>query len=73
MIESPLVQELVAESTQETLIEAVMTVLITRFGSKAEPLENQLKAIGDEARLRELLKQAVACRTVSSFHKQLAP
>ncbi len=73
MIESPLIDELKAEWTQETRIESLMTVLVGRFGSKAEALERELKAIGDERRLKELLKHAVTARTLSSFRKQLAP
>ena len=77
MIESPLVQELVqelkAEWTQEGEIRALMTVLVARFGSKAKSLETELKAIGDESRLQELVKHAATCRSLSSFRKQLAP
>jgi hypothetical protein len=76
MIESPLLQEFVAERTQEaireTKIKDLMTILVARFGSKAEALETEIKAIGDEARLQELVKHAVTCRTLSSFRKQLA-
>ncbi|MGO9471462.1 MAG: hypothetical protein ACLQIB_42655 [Isosphaeraceae bacterium] len=68
MIESPLVQELIAERTRETL----MDVLVARFGPKAEALEAELKTIGDEARLKELVKLAATCRTLGSFQKQLS-
>jgi len=71
MIESPLFQELKAEWTRETTIEDLMDVLVARFGSKARPLETELKAIDDEARLRELIKHAATCRTLASFRKQL--
>jgi hypothetical protein len=73
MIESPLLQELIAERTHDTMIENLMTFLVARFGSKAEALESELKAIGDEARLKELVKYAATCRTLSSFRKQLSP
>ncbi|MFI5458520.1 MAG: hypothetical protein ACHRXM_24065 [Isosphaerales bacterium] len=69
MIESPLVDELKAEWTRETLI----NFLVARFGSKAQALETELKAIDDEARLQELVKHAATCRTLNSFRKQLAP
>jgi hypothetical protein len=76
MIESPLLQELKAEWTQEAMreakIEDLMTFLVGRFGSKAESLETEIKAIGDEARLKELIKYAATCRTLGSFRKQLA-
>jgi len=73
MIESPLVDELKAEWTRETLIRAVIDFLIARFGPKAEALETEIKAIGDQARLQDLVKLAATCRTLSSFRKQLSP
>jgi len=72
MIESPLLQELKAEWTRETTIEALIEILVARFGSKAQALETELKAVGDEARLKELLKHAATCRTLSSFRKELS-
>ena len=72
MIESPLFQELKAELTHETTIRHIMTVLVGRFGSKSESLETEIKAIGDEARLEELVEHAATCRTLGSFRKQLA-
>ena len=72
MIESPLIQELIAEKTHETLIKAIIDFLVARFGSKAEAIETELKAIDDEARLQELVKHAATCRTLSSFRKGLS-
>jgi len=72
MIESPLFQELRAELTHETTIRHIMTILVGRFGSKAESLETEIKAIDDEARLEELLLHAATCRTLGSFRKHLA-
>jgi hypothetical protein len=81
MIESPVLQELKEEWTREaaraasreTALEALMTVLVARFGTKAESLETELKPISDEARLRELVRHAATCRTLASFRKKLAP
>jgi len=73
MIESPLVDELKAEWTRKTMVRNVIDFLVARFGPKAEALETELKAIGDEARLKELVKHAATCRTLSSFRKQLSP
>jgi hypothetical protein len=73
MIESPLFQEFIAERTRETTIRNLMTYLVGRFGAKAEALETEIKAIGDEARLEELVKHSATCRTLGSFRKQLAP
>jgi len=79
MIESPLFQELKAEWAREARIEAkiegriedLMTLLVGRFGSRAKALETQIKAIRDDARLKELIKHAATCRTLGSFRKQL--
>ena len=72
MIESPLLQELKEEWTRETVIETLMTLLVGRFGAKAEGLKAELEAIGDKARLKGLVKHAATCRTLASFRKQLA-
>jgi hypothetical protein len=69
MIESPLLDELKAEWTQEALVD----VLVARFGSKAAALETEIKAIVHEARLKELVKSAATCRSLGSFRKQLTP
>jgi hypothetical protein len=77
MIESPVLQELIAERTRETaretMIRDVIDFLVARFGPKAEALETEIKAVGDEARLKDLVKLAATSRTLSSFRKQLAP
>ncbi len=81
MIESPLMQELRAEWTQEAKIEGkieakiedILTILVGRFGAKAKELETEINAIGEDARLQELLLHAATCRTLGSFRKQLAP
>ena len=73
MIESPLFQGLKAawtqEATRKAKIEDVLTIPVGRFGSKAEALETEIKAIGDDARLKELLLQAATCRTLGSFRE----
>jgi hypothetical protein len=79
MIESPLLQELKAEWTQEAKIEGkieakvedLMTFLVGRFGSKAKALETEIRTINDEARLQELVEQAATCRTLESFRERL--
>jgi hypothetical protein len=67
MIESPVLQEFIAETKQKYII----NVLTTRFGARADSVEIELKAITDN-RLDELLKLAVKCRTIASFKRQLA-
>ena len=73
MIESPVLQELKQEWTREAVIEAIMTVLVVRFGTKAEVLDTEIKAIDDTSRLRELIKHVATCRTLGAFRKKLAP
>ncbi len=73
MIELPFLDDVKAEWTRETMIRNVIVFLVARFGSKAQALETELKAIDDESRLQELVKHAATCRTLNSFRKQLAP
>jgi hypothetical protein len=72
MIESPLMQELMQELMAERACESVIDVLVARFGPNAKSLETELKAIGEETRLKALLKDAATCRSIASFRKQLA-
>ena len=44
-----------------------MTVLEVRFGTQAETLETELKAIDDEERLKELLRHAATCPLPSTL------
>lgn len=69
MIESPVLQEW----AREIVIEDLMTFLEGRFGVKAEPLKTELAAIGDAARLKELVRHAATCRNLASFRKHLVP
>jgi hypothetical protein len=67
MIESPLIQEFIAEARREALI----TFLTSRFGAEASELEPDLKTIENADRLTELIKQAGSCRSLRSFRKLL--
>jgi len=80
MIESPVLQELKAEWTQEAAREAaretsrrvIVTILETRFGTGARAVEAELKAV-EEDKLDDILKLAVTCRSLASFRKKLSP
>lgn len=48
-----------------------MRFLVGRFGGKAKALEPALKAISDDARLKELAEHAATCRTLGAFRKQV--
>ncbi len=77
MIESPLFQELRAEWTQEGKLEGrmedIMSILVGRFGAKATELETEINAIGEDARLQELLLHAVTSRSLGWFRRRLGP
>jgi hypothetical protein len=73
MIESPLLDELKAEWTQELMIKNLVTILVARFGSKAEALETEIIAITDDSRLKELVTHAATCRSLGALRKKLAP
>ncbi len=68
MIESLIIQEIIAERTRETLID----FLVARFGAEALALDTELKAIDDEGRLKELVRLAATCRSLNAFRKQLS-
>jgi predicted transposase YdaD len=74
MIESPIYQEIVEESRREGVTEgkqeAILDVLVTRFGPAAETLKVELKAVEFD-RLRDLVKFAAKCRNLASFRKRL--
>ncbi len=74
MIQSPLYQEIVAESERKGEIEAwrqgIIDILVRRFGPPAEALEVEVRAVEFD-RLRELHGFAVTCRNLASFRKRL--
>ncbi len=64
-------REGVRKGVRDGEIKALMTVLIQRFGARAESLETEIKATGNDARLKELLEHAATCRSLASFRKAL--
>ena len=56
MIESPLLQEILAEERLQVQRQAIVAFLTSRFGGEAAELKADLKAIEDEDRLNELIK-----------------
>jgi hypothetical protein len=75
MIESPILQEIIADNTRKTATETrqndIVRVLVTRFGDAAKALEAELKVV-DEDRLEGLIERAAKCRSLASFRKQLS-
>jgi hypothetical protein len=70
---SPLLQEIADDFKREGMIESLMAVLGTRFGTEAEVVRSHLQAIKDDARLKELSALAATCPDLESFRKQLPP
>jgi hypothetical protein len=73
MIESPLLQEILAEERLQATREAILTVLTSRFGIAAREVEADLKSIEDGDRLNELIRLSASCRSLKSFRKRLSP
>jgi hypothetical protein len=71
MIESPVIQEILAEREHETTRKAIARFLEARFGEPAQAIQSELEAI-DQARLDELLPLAATCRSLASFRKKLS-
>jgi len=67
MIESPVIQEIIADSEREDIVK----VLETRFGPSARSLEPEVLAVGPD-KLDEAVRLAVASRSPASFRKKLA-
>jgi hypothetical protein len=71
MIESPLIQEILARSKQETMNADILTLLEARFGPVPPDLAMHLRAIMDEQKLRNLLVRAALCPDLDAFRNQL--
>ena len=67
MIESPLIQELVAERAHTLILD----VLEMRFGPVPHDVAAAVQAIQDEPRLRELNKFAAGCGDLGLFRARL--
>jgi hypothetical protein len=68
MIESPLLQELLAKTTHKS----ILLFLEGRFGSVPPEVAAQLRPILDDDKLDELVRQAAVCPTLGAFETFLA-
>jgi hypothetical protein len=66
-LESPLIQEILAEHMQGTLLFA----LRTKFGEVPPELSAQVHAIADVHRLETLIVQAVVCPDLAAFREKM--
>jgi hypothetical protein len=69
MIESPVLQELLAERAHQL----ILGLLEDRFGPVPAEVIGALSAIKDEERLKQLNKLAARCTNLEAFRQQLAP
>ena len=69
MIESPVLQELLAERMHQVLLR----ILEVRFGLVPPDVEAALRAVMDDDRLQELVAVAASCPDLETFRQQLAP
>ena len=75
MIESPLIQELLAGTRAQTLTEtnhkAILRILSSRFGSIPPEIVSALRPIQDEAKLNDLIDLATGCPNLEAFRARL--
>ena len=67
MIESPLIQEIVAESKLEERVGAILDVLSERFGAVTPAVTAGLEQVKEKEKLVRLTRQAVACASLQAF------
>jgi hypothetical protein len=67
MIESPLIQEIVAKTIQKDLLD----FLQGRFGSVPPGVAERLRAVASERKLEALIKHAGRCSDLEAFLKRL--
>jgi hypothetical protein len=72
MIESPLLQEMLAKNTAQTMQKIILRVLIRRFGLVPADVVAAVRTIYDEPNLDELLGTAAVCANLEGFQQHLA-
>jgi hypothetical protein len=71
MIESPLIQEIVAEAQAKAKHESILTFLRARFGRVPRKLAAALRRIQDQRQLTELVALAARCPDLEAFQARL--
>ena len=69
MIESPLIQELVAERAHK----AILRFLAARFGSVPLEIAATVESVQDEAKIDDLIDWAARCPSLDEFRTHLSP
>jgi hypothetical protein len=67
MLESPLIQELMAQRDQQLLHYTILDNLEGRFGSVPPEMTAEVRGTSDERKLRELHRLAAVCPDLESF------
>jgi hypothetical protein len=67
MIESPLINVLLAKNRQE----AILDVLAARFGAVPQDVRKQLRSVVDLKRLKGLTRFAAQCPDLEAFRQRL--
>jgi hypothetical protein len=71
MIESPLIQEIVAESARAGRVKTLLGVLEARFGSVTPAVTAGLEQVKEEEQLARLTPQAALCPSLQAFEDSL--
>ena len=71
MIESPVIQELLAEYAARSNKEFIVLALSERFGKVTQAMKAQLKRIDDLETLRKLVTLSLRCPDLKSFRARL--
>jgi hypothetical protein len=71
MIESPLIQEIVAESARAERVKTLVDILEDRFGSVTPTITAGLDQVKEGEKLRRLTTQAGTCKSLQAFENAL--
>ena len=71
MIESPLIQEIVAESERSGHVKAIRLFLEERFGAVTPTVAAGLELVKDGEKLARLTRRAAACSSLQAFEEAL--
>lgn len=71
MIESPLIQEIIAESMRAAWVKVLLVILDARFGAVTPTITAGLEQVKEEDKQDRLTDQAATCRSLQAFEEAL--
>jgi hypothetical protein len=71
LIETPLIQEIVAEARQEGRAQAILDCLTARFGAVTPTITTGLAQVKEREKLLRLTQHAVLCPSLRAFENSL--